>query len=46
VEARQELRQMLDTDVYLDLHVTVQKNWRSDEQFMRRLGYRVAKEKE
>jgi GTPase len=46
VEARQELREMLGADVYLDLHVTVQKNWRSDEDFMRRLGYRIAKEKE
>jgi GTP-binding protein Era len=46
VQARQDLRQILDADVYLDLHVTVQKNWRSDEQFMRRLGYRVPKEKE
>jgi GTP-binding protein Era len=46
VEARQELRQMLDADVYLDLHVTVQKHWRSDGQFMRRLGYRVPKEKD
>ncbi|MFN8376130.1 MAG: GTPase Era [Anaerolineae bacterium] len=46
VEARKELRAMLDADVYLDLHVTVQKNWRSDEQFMRRLGYRIAKEQD
>ncbi len=46
MEARQELRDMLDTDVYLELHVTVQKNWRGDEQFMRRLGYRIAKDQE
>ncbi|NWF68935.1 MAG: GTPase Era [Chloroflexi bacterium] len=44
IEAREELGAMLDSDVYLELHVTVQKNWRSDEQFMRRLGYRVPRE--
>ena len=40
-EARAELREMLGTDVYLDLHVKVLKNWRSDEKLMQRLGYRV-----
>lgn len=40
-EARAELREMLDTDVYLELHVKVLKNWRSDEKLMQRLGYRV-----
>lgn len=42
--ARQELTKMLDTKVYLDLRVKVLKNWRSDETFMRRLGYRIPKQ--
>ena len=40
-EARTELGEMLGTQVYLDLHVKVLKNWRSDEKLMQRLGYRV-----
>jgi GTP-binding protein Era len=40
-EARAELADMLGTEVYLDLHVKVLKNWREDEALMRRLGYRV-----
>jgi GTPase len=40
-EARGELSEMLGTKVYLDLNVKVMKNWRSDEQLMKRLGYRV-----
>jgi GTPase len=42
-EARQELIEMLGTRVHLDLRVKVLKNWRSDEDLMRRLGYRIAK---
>ena len=42
-EARAELAEMLGTQIYLDLHVKVLKNWRSDEALMRRLGYRVPK---
>lgn len=42
--ARQELTKMLGTKVYLDLRVKVLKNWRSDEAFMRRLGYRIPKQ--
>ncbi len=41
--ARAELADMLGTQVYLDLHVKVLKNWRTDEDLMRRLGYRVPK---
>jgi GTPase len=41
--ARTELADMLGTQVYLDLHVKVLKNWREDETLMRRLGYRVPK---
>jgi GTP-binding protein Era len=43
-QARAELADMLGTQVYLDLHVKVLKNWRSDEALMRRLGYRLPKE--
>jgi GTP-binding protein Era len=43
-EARQELIEMLGTRVHLDLRVKVLKNWRSNEELMRRLGYRIARE--
>jgi GTP-binding protein Era len=43
-EARQELMEMLGTKVHLDLRVKVLKNWRSNEELMRRLGYRIARE--
>ncbi len=39
--ARAELSNILGTKVYLDLNVKVAKNWRSDEDLMRRLGYRL-----
>ncbi len=39
--ARTELSNILGTKVYLDLNVKVAKNWRSDEDLMRRLGYRL-----
>lgn len=42
--AREELSSMLDTKVYLELHVKVLRNWRSDEALMTRLGYRPARE--
>jgi GTP-binding protein Era len=42
-EARAELSEALGTQVYLDLHVKVLKNWRMDEDLMRRLGYRMSK---
>lgn len=45
-EARTELAALLDAPVYLDLHVKVLKNWRSDEKLMSRLGYRVTRDKE
>ncbi len=43
-EARKDLRATVGTDVYLDLHVKVLKNWREDEGLMRRMGYRVYKD--
>jgi len=43
-EAREELERMLGTQVYLDLRVKVLKNWRRDDDLMRRLGYRIARD--
>ncbi len=42
-EARQELMDMLDRPVHLDLRVKVLKDWRRNDSFMRRLGYRGPK---
>ncbi|MCE2489289.1 MAG: GTPase Era [Anaerolineae bacterium] len=39
--ARLELESMLDVRVYLELRVKVQRNWRKDDDFLRRLGYRI-----
>ena len=43
VESRAELEQLLETRVHLETRVKVQKNWRSNEEFMRRAGYRMPK---
>lgn len=43
-EARQDLQKLVEAPVYIDLHVKVLKNWRSDEALMQRLGYRVPKD--
>lgn len=40
-QARQSLTGVIGTKIYLDLRVKVLKNWRSDTELMRRLGYRV-----
>lgn len=37
--ARRDLKKMLERKVFLDLRVKVLKNWRSNESFMRRVGY-------
>lgn len=42
-EARQDLLELLGVRVHLDLRVKVLKNWRSNEKFMARLGYRLPK---
>ncbi|MCA0453372.1 MAG: GTPase Era [Chloroflexi bacterium] len=42
-EARAELADMLGTQAYIELRVKVLKNWRMDEDLMRRLGYRLPK---
>lgn len=44
VDARAELEKMLGRQVYLDLHVKVLKNWRSNEEFMKRVGYHMPKD--
>lgn len=41
--AREELSQAIGKRVYLDLHAKVLKDWRSNERFMRRVGYRMPK---
>ena len=43
VEARAALEDMLGGQVHLETRVKVQKNWRSNEEFMRRLGYSIPK---
>jgi len=43
-ESRTDLEGMLGQQVFLDLHVKVLKNWRSNEQFMRRVGYTIPKD--
>jgi GTP-binding protein Era len=43
-ESRQTLMDMLEERVHLDLRVKVLKNWRSNETFLRRVGYQIPKE--
>jgi GTP-binding protein Era len=43
--ARQELERLLEMQVYLDLRVKVIKNWRHDEDELRRLGYFVPRQR-
>ncbi len=43
VESRAELERLLESRVRLETRVKVQKNWRSNEEFMRRAGYRMPK---
>jgi GTP-binding protein Era len=45
-EARVDLEKELDAKVFLDLHVKVLKNWRSDDALMQRLGYRISRDKD
>ena len=37
-EARQELEAFFGRKVFLELHVTVKKNWRDDEEMLKSLG--------
>lgn len=43
VEARAELEALLEAQVNLETRVKTQKNWRSNAEFMRRIGYRLPK---
>jgi len=43
IDARADLEQLLETQVHLETRVKVLKNWRSNEQFMRRVGYRMSR---
>ena len=43
--ARKEIEQLVDGRVYLDLWVKVRKQWRRDEDELRRLGYALPREK-
>jgi GTP-binding protein Era len=40
-QAREEIEQFIGTRVYLELWVKVLKDWRRDENALRRLGYRI-----
>lgn len=39
--AREQIEAFVEAKVYLELHVKVLKNWRRDENALRRLGYRI-----
>jgi GTP-binding protein Era len=39
--ARQDIERFLDHPVYLEIHVKVREKWRSDEEWVKRLGYRA-----
>ncbi len=43
-QAREEIEKFVGTRVYLELWVKVLKNWRRDENALRRLGYRIGKD--
>ncbi len=45
-DARAELVELLGAQVYLDLHVKVLKNWRMDADLLRRLGYRLPRDRD
>ena len=43
-QAREEIEPFVGTRVYLELWVKVLKNWRRDENVLRRLGYRIPRD--
>ncbi|MCY4018574.1 MAG: GTPase Era [Chloroflexi bacterium] len=45
IDARAELERLLERHVHLETRVKVLKNWRSNEQFMKRVGYVLSKGK-
>jgi GTP-binding protein Era len=38
-EAREELEDLLDTRIFLQLHVKVKSHWREDERILKELGF-------
>jgi GTP-binding protein Era len=46
VNARQALEKLLGMQVHLETRVKVLKNWRTNEQFMKRIGYDVSRGKD
>jgi GTP-binding protein Era len=44
-EARQEIEKLVGTQVYLELFVKVHQNWRRDDAFLSRLGYKLRKDR-
>ncbi|MBX3080342.1 MAG: GTPase Era [Anaerolineae bacterium] len=44
-EARTELETLTNTQVYLELRVKVHKDWRSDDAFLQRMGYKLRKDR-
>jgi GTPase len=45
-EARKDLEEMIERQIFLDLHVKVLKNWRENEKFVARVGYKLPKKDE
>lgn len=45
IRARADLEKLLGTSVHLETRVKVLKNWRGNEEFMRRVGYKMSKGK-
>ncbi len=43
--ARQEIEKLLEQKVFLELWVKVLKNWRKDEDVLKKLGYAVGNKK-
>jgi len=41
--ARQSIEEMIEQQVYLDLHVTVLKNWRNNPSLLSKMGYKIKK---
>lgn len=37
--SREEMEELLDSEVYLDLHVKVAPDWRSEKEELKRLGF-------
>lgn len=45
-EARKDIEEMIERSVFLDLHVKVLKNWRENEKFVARVGYKMPKKED